>query len=67
LREQGLETLLATLAEYNRGTTPVCIEYQNNDAAAEIRAGLDWRVQPQSELLRNLEQLHGAANVELVY
>jgi len=67
LCEQGLEAFLGALEGYNRGTTPVCIQYQNNDAAAEIRAGHDWRVQPQPELLQALEKLHGAASVELVY
>lgn len=67
IREQGLDTLLATLSEYASGTTPVCIEYNNGNARAEVRAGHGWRVQPQPELIRSLEALTDKQSVELVY
>jgi len=67
LCERGLEAFLGTLEGYNRGTTPVCIQYQNNDAWAEVRAGHDWRVKPQPELIQQLEKLHGKSSVELIY
>ena len=67
LRDQGLEALLATLADYNSGTTPLCIEYQNDSALAEVRAGHTWRVQPQPELIRSLERLTDESSVELIY
>jgi len=67
LRENGLEALLATLADYSSGTTPLCIEYSNDAALAEIRAGAGWRVQPQPELIRSLERLTDESSVELVY
>jgi len=67
LRDKGLEALLGTLSEFNQGTTPLCIEYQNEAASAEIRAGHVWRVQPQPELIRLLEGLTDESSVELVY
>lgn len=67
LRDQGLEALLATLSDYSSGTTPLCIEYSNDAALAEIRAGHGWRVQPQPELIRSLERLTDESSVELVY
>ncbi len=67
IQDNGLDALLATLAEYNSGTTPLCIEYQNEAASAEVRAGHSWRVQPQPELIRSLERLTDESSVELVY
>ena len=67
LRDQGLEALLSTLSDYSSGTTPLCIQYSNGAALAEIRAGHGWRVQPQPELIRSLEQLTDESSVELVY
>jgi len=67
LRDQGLEALLATLSDFSSGTTPLCIEYSNEAALAEIRAGHRWRVQPQPELIRLLESIAGESSVELVY
>lgn len=67
LHDEGLEALLATLSDYSSGTTPLCIEYSNEAALAEIRAGHEWRVKPQPELIRSLEQLTDESSVELVY
>lgn len=67
LQDAGIDALLATLEQYNSGTTPLCIEYENEDALAEVRAGHGWRVQPQPELIRSLEALTSKSCVELVY
>ncbi len=62
-----LDLLLDLLTEYCKGDTPLVIDYRNTQASARIRAGQNWRVKPQHELLENLDQLAGADSVELVY
>jgi len=67
LRQNGLQDLLATLENYKSGSTPVCFEYDNGHARARIQAGQLWWVNPQHELLDNLNQITGEGTVELVY
>jgi len=66
-REQQLDQLINTLADYKSGTTPVWFSFSNGKAEARIRAGNRWAVTPQLELLANLDELTGKGNVELVY
>lgn len=66
-RERGLDELIATLSEYNSGTTPVWFSFSNDTAQARIRAGNRWAVTPQLELLADLGQLTGEDNVQLLY
>ena len=67
LSEAGLQDLLKTLSTHNRGSTPVCFNYQNQQASASIQAGRQWAVNPQQELLASLNLLTGENSVELVY
>jgi DNA polymerase-3 subunit alpha len=67
LGEKGLQELLRTLSSHNRGTTPVCFNYRNQQASARIQAGRQWAVNPQRELLSSLNELAGENSVELVY
>jgi len=57
VRERGLDELLAALAEYKSGVTPVCFVYDNDQARARIRAGNRWAVTPRHELIAQLEEL----------
>jgi len=67
VREQGLDKLLAALAEYKSGVTPVCFVYDNGQARARIRAGNRWAVNPRHELIDELDRLEGVGGVELIY
>ncbi len=67
LQSNSLELLLATLEGYKSGSTPVCFDYNNGQAKARIQAGQLWWVNPQHELLHNLNELAGEGCVELVY
>ena len=64
---EGLAQLLATLGDYKSGSTPVCFDYNNANARARIQAGQLWWVNPQHELIDNLNELAGEGSVELVY
>ena len=67
VRERGLDELLAALAEYKSGVTPVCFVYDNDQARARIRAGNRWAVTPRHELIAQLDKLEGVGGVELIY
>jgi DNA polymerase-3 subunit alpha len=67
LPADGLTELLQMLSNYKSGSTPVCFEYENEQARATIKAGRHWWVNPQNELLDNLSQVTGKDNVQLVY
>ena len=67
LQHNGLAELIEALESYKSGSTPVCFEYNNGQARARIKAGQLWWVNPQHELLDNLNQLAGEGAVELVY
>ena len=62
-----IDQLIGLLTDYREGSTPVVIDYNNGQASARIRVGQSWRIDPQHELLQNLDQLAGANCVELVY
>ena len=65
--DRGLEELISTLSHYKSGSTPVCFEYVNGTARASIRAGQQWWVNPQHELIDHLARIAGENSVELVY
>jgi len=67
LKQNGLADLVAALSHYKSGSTPVCFQYDNGQARARIQAGQLWWVNPQDELLTNLNQLAGEGSAELVY
>jgi len=67
LKQNGLANLIAALSNYKSGSTPVCFQYDNGQARARIQAGQLWWVNPQDELLTNLNQLNGEGSAELVY
>jgi len=67
LLQNGLADLIETLSHYKSGSTPVCFQYDNGQARARIQAGQLWWVNPQDELLSNLNQLAGEGSAELVY
>ena len=67
LKQNGLADLITALSHYKSGSTPVCFQYDNGQARARIQAGQLWWVNPQDELLVNINQLAGEGSAELVY
>ncbi|MCB1757298.1 MAG: DNA polymerase III subunit alpha, partial [Gammaproteobacteria bacterium] len=63
----NIDQLIGLLTDYREGSTPVVIDYRNDEASARIRAGQNWKINPQLSLLESLDQLAGADCVELVY
>ena len=55
------------LQPFREGVCPVVIDYQRQDARAEIPLGQDWRVHPTDELLHRLRELAGEQDVEIIY
>ncbi len=62
-----VDELIKLLTVYRQGTTPVVLEYTNEQASARIRVGQGWKVNPESDFLENLDELAGKDCVELVY
>jgi len=62
-----VEQMLTTLSAYKSGNIPVCFDYCNGEASARIRAGDQWLVRPDSELIDSLKEIDSEASVELLY
>ena len=58
---------MAGLLQQYRGGCPVTIEYQRADAAALLRLGDEWRVEPADDLLQSLRDQLGKDSVSLHY
>lgn len=67
IQPDGLAQLVSMLEQYKSGSTPVCFDYNNGHAKARIQAGQLWWVNPQHELITNLNAFAGEDSVELVY
>ncbi len=61
------DLLKQSLQPYRQGTCPVYIEYQRPEAKASMRLGRDWCILPEDQLVNDLVQTLGRANVELLY
>ena len=64
--EDALNRMAGLLKQY-RGGCPVTIEYQRTDAAALLRLGDDWKVEPADDLLQGLRDQLGKDSVSLHY
>jgi len=58
---------MAGLLQQYRGGCPVTVEYQRADAAALLRLGDEWRVEPADDLLQSLRDQLGKDSVSLHY
>ena len=58
---------MAGLLKQYRGGCPVTVEYQRTDAAALLRLGDEWRVEPADDLLQGLRDQLGKDSVSLHY
>ena len=54
-----ISSLQSTLLPFKEGVCPVVIDYQNNNAKAQVNLGIEWRVNPTDELLHRLRDMHG--------
>ena len=64
--EDALNRMAGLLKQY-RGGCPVTVEYQRTDAAALLRLGDEWRVEPADDLLQGLRDQLGKDSVSLHY
>ncbi|RGP54441.1 DNA polymerase III subunit alpha [Pseudomonas abyssi] len=64
--EDALNRMAGLLNQY-RGGCPVTVEYQRTDAAALLRLGDEWRVEPADDLLQGLRDQLGKDSVSLHY
>ncbi len=55
--DDGLEDLKSVLQTVKGGTTPVIIDYMNDDARASIHLPLEWCVHPSARLLEDINSL----------
>ena len=62
-----LRGVLEAHRDGNGGGCPVTIAYERHDASALVRLGEEWRVRPSDDLIRNLRDRYGAAQVHLDY
>jgi DNA polymerase-3 subunit alpha len=59
--------LAETLDPFREGRCPVCIDYTNSSARAELILGREWWVRPTQELLQRLEALAGRGCIQVLY
>jgi DNA polymerase-3 subunit alpha len=62
-----VDALMNTLEPVKGGTTPVIIDYQNDQAKASINLPRDWRVHPSARLLEELNRLPGVGKAKCEY
>jgi DNA polymerase-3 subunit alpha len=55
------------LLPFREGGCPVWVNYQSEQARAQLALGNNWRVQPTDELLRRLRDALGQEAVEVIY
>jgi len=66
--ENGLQaSLKQVLASDVGGKCPITLDYTQPKAAARIRLGERWRVNPSDELLEKLRSTVGGEAVEVIY
>jgi len=59
--------LTEILAPALRGACPVYLNYRTRRADAEIALGDDWRIQPTTSVLEQLQRLAGEGRVRMEY
>jgi DNA polymerase-3 subunit alpha len=62
-----ISALQAALTPFRAGPCPVLLDFNRNDATAQILLGQEWRVHPTDELLQRLGDLVGAAHVRVEF
>ncbi|WP_372340881.1 DNA polymerase III subunit alpha [Paraglaciecola sp.] len=63
----SLAKLQTILTPYQGGSCPVLVHYRHPDAEANLAFGAQWYITPEDELLYDLQQYLGAAQVDLVF
>ncbi len=62
-----VHNLQETLSNYNKGRTPILMQYDNGKAICRMNFAEDWSVQVNDELLDKLKSCLGNENVNVVY
>ncbi len=57
------EKLAECLQPYRKGTCPVVINYQKEDARVEMKLGKEWKINPSEDCLHALRSGFGTANI----
>ncbi|MEZ9235215.1 MULTISPECIES: DNA polymerase III subunit alpha [Shewanella] len=67
INPEWLEKFEQALSPWKNGSVPVVINYQQREAAGQLRLGDEWRVNPTDELMLAIESLVGSSNVKIVF
>ncbi|WP_076542890.1 DNA polymerase III subunit alpha [Shewanella sp. UCD-KL21] len=67
INQAWLEQFEQALTPWKNGSVPVIINYQQQEAAGQLRLGDEWRVNPTDELMLAIESLVGSKNVKIVF
>ncbi|MFS1422175.1 DNA polymerase III subunit alpha [Shewanella sp. 10N.286.48.B5] len=67
INQTWLEQFEQALTPWKNGSVPVIINYQQQQAAGQLRLGDEWRVNPTDELMLAIESLVGSKNVKIVF
>ncbi|WP_017445711.1 DNA polymerase III subunit alpha [Gayadomonas joobiniege] len=65
LDEIQVEQLKDKITPYNQGVTPIIFDYKGARASTKIKAGVNWNVTPDDNLLYDLRNMLGENNVTL--
>ena len=58
---------MATLQQYRGGQCHMEIQYQTDSEQGNLRLGEQWKVIPEQELLRRLNNLEGVTGIKVRY
>jgi len=61
------QKLQSALKPFSNGSCPVAIEYVSEDAVAHLDLNQAWWIDPNENLLQNLEQIAGIEQIEFCY
>lgn len=64
---ENIAYLAETLKKFLGGKCPVVIDYNRNDAKANLVLGESWRIKPTETLLQNLREILTEQSVEVIY
>jgi len=60
-------SLAKVLTPFREGQCPVWVNYQKQDARAQVPLGAEWKVQPTDTLIQRLRELAGSEDVTVQY
>ena len=67
LKNGGIEDLKKTIMPFRNGRSEVSIQYDNEDAIANLNLGEEWRLTINDDLLDDLSESIGKENIKIDY